>query len=509
MVFRENRTGRIRIIRETVCRVIMGYVRDFPQRGKSFTFACTSDILISVKQSLFQGKKVEGSDRMAEKEPGSQSDFMIEKIKERPISRTKLIRRTLITVSMAVIFGLVASFTFLALEPVLNNLMSPKEEIPQIYFPEETEEMLPEEMLSESILTDIPMDVPEDPDAVEGVVLEEEQIQEILSGVRLNLTNYRQLYAALADYSQILQKAMVTITSISSRVDWFNGVDESTRRSSGVIIANNTKDLLILTDFTPLEKAEKLNITFCNGAEILAELVRVDTTTNLAVLAVPLESLPQDFMDSIAIANQGSSNYKNLAGTPVIALGTPMGTSNSVGYGVITSTSGLASEVDVNYKLLQTDIVGSSTADGVLFNLQGQLVGIITSHHNSSDLKNLITAYGITDLKKRMEKLSNNQPFVYAGIFGESVSLGAHEALGVPYGAYVREVILDSPAMRAGIRQGDVIVMMDEKEVTSYNDYMTIMALQKPEMKVSVRVMRQAQNEYKEMNLEIVLGELK
>ena len=58
----------------------------------------------------------------------SEKNFMIEKIKERPVNKKKLLRRTLITVSMAVIFGLVACFTFLVLEPVISNWLYPEEE---------------------------------------------------------------------------------------------------------------------------------------------------------------------------------------------------------------------------------------------------------------------------------------------------------------------------------------------------------------------------------------------
>lgn len=446
---------------------------------------------------------------MAEKEPSPQSDFMIERIKERPISKTKLFRRTVITIVMAILFGLVACFTFFALEPVLSNWMNPKEEPPQIFFPEEVDEKSPEDMLSDNNSPDNnsnPAGVSWDS---EGLILEEQQILEILSEVHLNLENYDQLYDALAEYAQTLQKTMVTLTGISSRVDWFNDVDESANRSSGVIIANNTQELLILTDFKPLEKAQRLNVTFYNGAETTAELKRKDSTTNLAVVSIPLEGLPQDFLESIEVAVIGSSYYKNLVGKPVIALGSPMGTSNSVGYGVITSASGQVSEVDVNYTLLQTDIAGSPLADGVLFNLQGNIVGIITNDRSSNGMQNLITAYGISDLKKRMEKLSNDLPFAYAGMYITSVTLGAHEALNVPYGAYVKEVIMDSPAMKAGIRQGDVIVQMDEMDVKGISEYISIMNYQKPGKVISVKIMRQAPNEYKEMNLQITLDELR
>lgn len=445
---------------------------------------------------------------MPDKEPNSQSDFMIEKIKERPINKKKLFFRTLITVVMAVIFGLVACFTFLALEPILNNWMNPKEELPMIYFPEEQEEMSPEDMLSENV-TDPLIEDPTEEVQTGEVSLDDDQIQQIALRMRLGVANYRQLYSALANYSTILQKSVVTLTGYQSRIDWFNDVNESENSSSGVLIANNTKELLILADYTPLQKSDRILVTFCNGAETTAELKRIDPTTNLAVVAVSLEGLPRDFVnDTISIATQGSTNQSNMEGTPVIALGSPMGNARTVGYGVITGSSALDYEVDVNYKLLQTDIIGSPKAGGVLFNLYGQFIGVITNTHSSAGMENVITAYGITDLKKRMEKLSNDQPFVYAGIYGMSISMSVHENMGIPFGVYVRDVVMDSPAMRAGIRQGDIIFSMDDRDIMDFSDYVTIMSLQTPEKTVPVRIMRQAQNVYKEMNLEIVLEKL-
>lgn len=440
---------------------------------------------------------------MAEKDPNTQSDFMIEKIKERPLSRRKLVRHMLLTVTMAILFGLVACFTFLALEPVLSNWMNPKEELPHIYFPEEEEEMAPEDMLAENI----PSSSQEGSGEEAG--LEPDQIKEILSDVRLDLADYRQLYAALAEYSEVLEKSMVTVTGISSSVDWLNDINESTNRAAGVIIANNTRELLILTSYTPLSKAELLKVTFSNGAETTAELKQKDPSTKLAVITVALEGLPKNFLESISIAVPGSTNYRKLEGTPVIALGIPMGTPNSVGYGMITSSSGQAQVADASLKLLQTDICGSQKASGVLFNLQGQMIGIITTEHNSSDMSNQIVAYGISDLKKRMEKLSNDQPFAYLGIYGVSVSVTAHEGLGVPYGAYINKVDMNSPAMRVGIRQGDIIVGIDEKEIKDMNDFIYGLSIAKPDQSVKITIMRQAQNEYKEMILDLVYGELK
>ena len=125
---------------------------------------------------------------MPDLEQKNQSDFMVEKIKVKPVNKKKLIRRTLITISMAIIFGLVACVTFLVLEPVISNWLNPEEE-PQVeivVFPEDKEEMSPEEMLAENLPTESPSPTPEpeeesasEPEEGEetAVTLEEEQIE--------------------------------------------------------------------------------------------------------------------------------------------------------------------------------------------------------------------------------------------------------------------------------------------------------------------------------------------
>lgn len=442
---------------------------------------------------------------MPELEPNQQSDFMIEKIKQRPINKRKLIRRTLVTAAMAVIFGLIACFTFLVLEPVLSNWLHPEEPPQVVEFPEDLEEMSPEEMLQNNMHEEGQSE-PEP----ENVALEEEQIQEILSGVTLDMDNYKQLYSAMSMYAQELNRCMVTITGITSNLDWLNNVQESRNQSSGIIIANNGKELLILADYTPLRKAEKLTLTFYNGVQVNAQLKEKDSSTNLAVLSVSLEGLSQEFLENnLKIAKLGSSNLKQLEGMPVVALGSPMGNSGSVGYGMISSTGGQLSVADANYKLLQTNIVGSQNAGGVLFDLQGQVIGIITNNKNSTDMKNLITAYGITDLKKRVEKMSNGEQIAYMGISGINVTKEAHDELQIPYGAYVKEVAMDSPAMLAGVQQGDVITLMDNRTILNFSEYTAILMQLEVGQSIELNVMRQVQDEYKVMTFNIVSSEVK
>lgn len=427
-------------------------------------------------------------------ELGARNEFLMEQIKERPINRRKLIRRTITTAAMAVVFGLIACFTFLILEPVISHVLYRKEEEqpPAVVFPEDREEMAPEDMLVE------------DPQSAqergEENKLEEAQIQQILSEVTLNKDSYTQIYGALSAYAKELNQFMVTITGVTSNVDWFNDVQKSSHQTSGVIIYNNGKEVLALTEYTPLQKAESITLSFANQMKTEARLKAQDAATNLAVISVDIENLPKDFIENeLKIAPLGSSNLISIVGSPVVAVGSPMGISGSLGYGMVSAVSGQQTETDVYYKLLQTDIAGSQNAGGILFNLQGQVIGIITGSKAGSDMKNMITAYGISELKRRIEKMSNEEAFSCLGINGVDVTREARDELGVPYGAFVKEVAMDSPAMLAGIRQGDVVIGMGEKDIASFRDYVAALLQCQPGEAVKITLMRKAQNGYREL----------
>lgn len=440
---------------------------------------------------------------MSDSEKNKQGDFLIEKIKERPINKRKLLRRTIITAAMAVIFGLIACFTFLVLEPVISAFLYPEEEPQIVVFPEDQQEMSPEEMLSDNMQAENQ----EQKEEEEPAGLVQEQIEKILSGIVLDREHYKQLYSSLSEYVEEMNQYMVTITGVTSDIDWFNNVQEQSNQSFGIIIANNGKELLILTDDSSIEDAEKLSLSFYNGVHAEADVKQRDSFTGLAVISVDLNSLPQEKRkDIVKIAALGSSNAKNLVGTPVIAVGSPMGASGSVGYGMITAVSSQSDVSDRNYKLLLTDIYGSQNAGGVLFNLQGQVIGIITGNRAFSDMKNVISAYGITELKKIIEKMSNGTEIAYLGIKGVDVTKEAYEELSVPYGAYVKEVDMDSPAMLAGIQQGDVLVAVNDRNISSFSEYTAILLQLEAGTAADFKIMRQSQGEYKEMILNITLG---
>ena len=461
----------------------------------------------------------------------SQNDFMIEKIKTRPINRRKLIRRTIITVVMAVIFGTVACVTFLILEPVISNRLYPEEEpqIQPVTFPEDQEEMSPEDMLAENIPSESPSPAPPSASPLpvlppEETVLTEEQMREILAGMKLGIEDYAQLNNSLLEliyqdelsedgssYRAALSQYIVTVRGVTSNIDWFDDIQESSNQASGLIVADNGLELLILVDYTSLERAENLVLDLGDGAyRIDVELKAVDEDTNFAIVAVEHSKLPAEYLEvgGLAVATLGSSIGSRLVGTPVIALGSPLGVSGSIGFGMITSADTQLTGPDRNYRLLLTDISGSRNAEGVLFNLNGQVIGIITDNHLDNGMENMINAYGITELRRIIEKLSNNNAFAYMGITGTDVPQYVHNDLNVPYGAYVTRVERDSPAMLAGIQVGDVITAMNGGSIMSYNSYCSQLMRIEPGQTVQLTVRRQSQGEYREMNFSIEAGEL-
>ena len=92
------------------------------------------------------------------------------------------------------------------------------------------------------------------------------------------------------------------------------------------------------------------------------------------------------------------------------------------------------------------------------------------------------------------------------GISGMDVTTEANQEMGVPYGAYVREVEMNSPAMLAGIQRGDVIVEIGDSSIENFNNYTATLLRLEAGQTVKVTVQRLSQNSYREMEMEITLG---
>ena len=105
--------------------------------------------------------------------------------------------------------------------------------------------------------------------------------------------------------------------------------------------------------------------------------------------------------------------------------------------------------------------------------------------------------------------MSNGKEAAYLGIEGMDVTQEANSKQGVPLGAYVTEIVMGSPAMKAGIQSGDIIIGLDGMSILSYTQYMDVLAGYEPEETVNVHISRQGVEEYSEIEIPIILGKRK
>ena len=135
------------------------------------------------------------------------------------------------------------------------------------------DEILPEDMIvDESQMNTEPTEAP---------ALGDEQIAQVLSEMKLGVDDYNSLYNALSGVAREVKKSMVTVVGITSDVDWFNNVYESEGAISGIIVADNGRELLILANYSAIKDAEILKICFCDGMEYEAFLKKRDLNTDL------------------------------------------------------------------------------------------------------------------------------------------------------------------------------------------------------------------------------------
>ena len=437
---------------------------------------------------------------------------MREQIKQRPVNKRRLARRSMITAFLAVVFGGVACLVFLLLRPVIENKLYPPQEPAPITFPEEPvqDEMSPEDMVAEEkdlIRSDVEEEVTAslDTDKIREEVLEqvqqqaeqqvreqaeqqvreqaeqqvreqaEQQVREQAEAAiqeRDVAGDYIAQYVALSEIAAEASGALVTVTSITPDYDWVGDLYLDSGRATGVIVAETEGSVLILTEGRGLTEADSIRLTFADDSQCYARVRAVDEITQMAVLEASKEdmgALPGEDSE-IRIAALGSSARTTLLGRPIIAIGAPTGVQGSVSYGVVTNSSQPLDVTDSNYKLITTDIYGSTQASGVLIDTSAEIIGWISMRYNKDDSANLISAVGITELKPLIEKLSNAAPCGYLGIHGTDVPALVNEEEGVPFGAYVTKVEMDSPAMECGLQSGDVITQFDGEDIMFFRE---------------------------------------
>lgn len=409
--------------------------------------------------------------------------FINETIKEKPINKRRLLIHAGFIVIMAIVFGLVASIVFTYFQPKFKAWMYPVED--------------PVVMIPKDDIDDTEVLIEPDTDVVEP---DTEPVVEVTEPLPINLEieDYQDLQNKMYAVGREANKFVVTVTGVKSNTDWFNNAYESRGQGSGIIVANNGQELLILTERKVISDAQEIYVTFINEILVQATMKKYDGNTGIAVLSVPVSHIDADTLGAIAVAQLGNS-LVTTQGTIAIALGSPLGTNYSILTGNITSTTNTISTIDNNYTVFTTDIVGSSNGSGALINVRGEVIGLIMQGYSRAGDENILTAISISELKTALEMLMNNQDIPYIGLEITTVTNDIAREYEIPKGAYIKDVKMDSPAMAAGLQCGDVITSINGDPIFTVDSYENKLLSLVPDETVKVAVERQGTDGYKEI----------
>lgn len=438
------------------------------------------------------------------------STFLRERIKTKPINKRKLFRKTLTTVALAVLFGVVSCATFLLLEPLFSKVLdsnkkggenfislTPGED--EILYPEGDDDILPDELLGDPVDSEVIQEI-------EG--LTEEQVQAIVDSFTIELSDYRRLYSKVYNLVVKVKSSLVSVRGVSMDTDLFANPYEDAAAVSGIILQATEEEYLILVDYAALEGKEKLGVTFIVGAEVPAELVKKDPNTGFAVLRVAKSEMDPKTVEAAGAIVLGNSMSYGVLGGFVIAVGNPLGVADSFEYGMVASSSQMIGVADRNYSLFVTNIYGSRNASGFIINLSGQLMGVIRQDYAPEDTKHLIHFIGISNLRKPLETIMNGREIAYLGVRGMDVTADTMAKYGIPKGAYISSIDVDSPAMEAGIRNGDVITKINGTAIGSYTEYTNTLALFEQGTEITLTIRRPGATEYRELEITVTVSAL-
>lgn len=265
---------------------------------------------------------------------------------------------------------------------------------------------------------------------------------------------------------------------------------------SGVIIS---REGYILTNNHVVEGATEVAVTLADKQEYRARIVGRDPKTDLAVLKI-------DAKKPLPLAAMGDSDNLQV-GDWVVAIGNPFGLTNTVTAGIV-SAKGRTIGAGPYDDFIQTDAsINPGNSGGPLFNLQGEVVGINTAINPMG--QGIGFAIPINMVKPLVPQLVATGEVTrgYLGVSIQSITPDLAKALKLEdrKGALVGDVVSGSPAEKAGIRRGDVIVDFNNKEVDGAHDLPAMVAKTPVGEEVPVTILRDGEKR----NLPIMVGKLR
>ena len=278
---------------------------------------------------------------------------------------------------------------------------------------------------------------------------------------------------------------------------------------SGVIIDNRG---YIVTNNHVVDGEQSMTVTLYDGTNLQAQLVGTDPTDDLAVVKITPPS------NGLTVASLGNSSQL-VVGEDVMAIGNPLGITQTVTHGIISALGRSVSEGQGGATIpnaIQTDAaINPGNSGGALVDMQGNLIGIPTLTAIDPEFNTPASGVGFAIPSNRVATIvpqiisSGSVTHTGRAALGVSVAdvdanLAAQDNLSVDYGAYVASVVQNGAAASAGIQTGDVIVQVDNTQVTNSQSLSEALANHNPGDTVAVQIYRGSQ----QMTINVTLGEL-
>lgn len=295
---------------------------------------------------------------------------------------------------------------------------------------------------------------------------------------------------------QVVEKVTPAVVGVSTKSlvrDQFFNVKEQEGLGSGFII---NEDGYVVTNYHVINGAQEVKVIFSDGKEVNAKVVNYDAERDIAVIKIT------DDVKMPGIAQLGDSSTVK-AGEEVIAIGNPLGKefSSTVTKGIVSSPNRKISTDNGNVlDYIQTDAaINPGNSGGPLINSNGEVIGINTAKKVGADIEGIGFAIPINEVKTRLGSLS--KPILKMGIQARNVTSELAKENNLEEGVYIVGVQEFSPAEKAGLKIGDLIVQFGGKRVKTVEELNEIKGQYNEGDTVPVQIIRDG----KKMNLEIKL----
>lgn len=324
----------------------------------------------------------------------------------------------------------------------------------------------------------------------------------------------------VSDVVEQVMPAMVSLVNSYTKTGyniWGQSYSQPGESSgSGIIVSENEDELLIVSNNHVVEGTNSLQVTFIDGSTAEASIKGLDSEMDLAVIAVPLDSLSEETKSAITIATLGDSQNLKL-GEPVIAIGNALGYGQSVTNGIVSALSReITLEDGSTGTFIQTNAaINPGNSGGALLNINGEVIGINSNKIGGTAVEGMGYAIPISSASPIIADLMQRETRTkvaegesgYMGISMQEITDQIIQMYNMPQGVFVYSVEEGSPAQQAGIKQGDIIVKFDGQRITSSADLKNALQYYGAGDTATVTVKRQTNGEYESCDLEITLGE--